>query len=107
MADRPVGERVSLVEQIAHGHERELSRVRERLHDLESDRATLWLIAQQLRDLSASVEKVAVRAATEAVTQAMKARESEDREDTGVRLDRVAVVVALVGTAASIYFNAR
>lgn len=107
MADRPVEERVALIEQTAHGHDRELSRVRERLHDLESDRATVRLLSQQIRELTDSVEKVAVRAATEAVTRAMRAREQESQTDAGVKLDRLAVVIALLGTAASIYFNAR
>lgn len=88
-------------------HESEAQRTRQRLHELETDRATIRLLAQQLAEVKTTIERVAIRAATEAVSQALAARDATDRDTTGIRLDRWAIAIAMVGTVASIYFNAR
>jgi chromosome segregation ATPase len=55
----------------------ELGRTRERLHELESDRATLRLVVQQVRELTEQMPNLARRAAREAVDEFLRRRHAD------------------------------
>lgn len=55
----------------------ELDRARERIHDLESDRATLRLVVQQVRELTEQMPTLARRAAREAVDEFLRRRHAD------------------------------
>jgi hypothetical protein len=83
--------------------EAEQLRHRQRIHDLEGDRATLRFISDQVRDLSASIGTTAKQAALEAIDLAMEARDELGRRRWGLRVQWLAAgasfggfVVALV-----------
>ena len=55
----------------------ELGAARTRLHELESDRATLRLVVQQVRELTEQMPNLARRAAREAVDEYLRRRHSD------------------------------
>ena len=55
----------------------ESDRMRERLHELESDRATLRLVVQQVRELTEQMPNLARRAAREAVDEYLRRRHAD------------------------------
>ena len=73
---------------------REQERTRERLHELESDRATLRLLVGQVKELSEQMPTLARRAAREAVDEYLRRRHA----DTFANL-RTYAVIASVGIA--------
>jgi septal ring factor EnvC (AmiA/AmiB activator) len=86
----------------------EHERLRERLHSVESDRATVLLLAQKVdnlaRDLPQMVRQAAESAAEKVAASAAQARATSWQ----VRLGVVAAIIAAVGivvqTVARIYF---
>src|SRR5207302_5480072 len=63
-------------EQIRH-LANELGRTRERLHELESDRATLRVVVTQVRELTEQMPNLARRAAREAVDEMLRRRHAD------------------------------
>lgn len=59
--------RVAVLESEVSELKNEQLRTRARLHDLESDRATLRLLVQETKEMGRNVEKIAARAAERAV----------------------------------------
>jgi hypothetical protein len=84
----------------------EQRRTRDRLHDIESDRAAVSLLAQRVealsgdvRELSGQVEKVAERAAREAVRLAFDQWEDE-REDSSFKVWATRLTLGMLAVAA-------
>lgn len=80
--NRPAGERIAWVEEHVNQLDLEMVRVRGRLHELENDRATIRLMAEQIRQLSDrvteithSIPEVARRAAEETIAIVLADRE--------------------------------
>lgn len=97
MSARPLEVRVAVLEERTDGLEEEQLRHRQRLHDLEGDRATLKLISAQVTELTATVERTAKQAALEAIELAMQAKDDLGRKRWGLRAQWVAVGVAFGG----------
>lgn len=79
--------RVAVVEQRVDLLHEEGRRTRERLHSLESDRATIKLLTRQVSELIVSCEKIAERAADSAVDKALEAYEERQKADRRSGLD--------------------
>lgn len=112
----PIGERVAAAEEQIEAIDRELARVRDRLHELESDRATIrMLIDQQARtsarveEVANSVEEVSKRTAREVVsifyadkTQIEEVRKERRRDRIKVALEALAVGAAFGSLVATV-----
>ena len=106
---RPIGERVAAAEEQLEVIDRELARVRDRLHELEADRATIRLLLDQMSRMSArveevasSVEDVAKRTAEQVVgifysdkTQLDEVRKERRRDRVKVALQALAIGISL------------
>lgn len=89
--------------------DREMLRVRGRIHELESDRATIRLLleqaktfAEQLRELAANMESVAKRAATETVQAMVERRDDVIRVRWSLRAQWVGTGIAAGGFVSAI-----
>lgn len=110
MAARSTEERVAVLETTISDLDREVMRVRTRLHDLESDRATLRLLleqtktfAQQLKDMADNAETLAKRAAQEAVTALLEHRDDVGRVRWGLRAQWIGTGIAFGGFLMAIF----
>jgi predicted nucleic acid-binding Zn-ribbon protein len=72
-----LGDRTARLEVRVDALDKEFERTRARIHEIESDRATLRIVVQKVADLASSVEKIARQAAREAVEMYDRDRESE------------------------------
>jgi hypothetical protein len=72
-----LGDRTARLEVRVDALDREFERARQRLHEIESDRATLRVVVQKVADLASNVEKIARQAARDAVEMYDRDRESE------------------------------
>lgn len=104
MNGRPLDARVAVAEERLDTVEEEIQRVRHRLHELESDRAMLRLLADQVKESAAQakslgdqVESIAKSAAREAVELAMGHRDDIGRRRWGLRAQWVGVGIAAGG----------
>lgn len=86
---------MAVVESRLRTVETEQQRARERLHELETDRATIRLLAKRVDDLADSVNQIAESAAERAVSKMVAAR---DR----TRLTRYGVAAALLSSGAGV-----
>lgn len=77
MARDPLRETVAVAIDNISDLRREQDRIRERIHELESDRATLRLVVQQVRELTEQMPNLARRAAREAVDEYLRRRHSD------------------------------
>lgn len=107
-AARPIGERVAAAEQQLEDLDREMFRVRNRLHDLESDRASIQLLldghrmlTSRIEEVAASQEEVAQRTAEKVVTlfYADKQQIGEVRAERRRDRIKVALQAGAVGLA--------
>jgi chromosome segregation ATPase len=85
--ERDIGARMAVAEQRLDILQDESQRTRERLHSLESDRATIRLLTRQVSDLVENCEKLADRAAATAVDAALEAYEERKKNDRRTGLD--------------------
>lgn len=74
---------MAVIENRVGSLEREHDRTRERLHDLESDRATLRILVQQVADLAKNANRVANAAAERAVDQLLERRARSRHREIG------------------------
>jgi hypothetical protein len=77
MASDPLRETVAVNTEQIRSLRGESDRMRERLHELESDRATLRLVVTQVRELSEQMPNLARRAAREAVDEYLRRRHAD------------------------------
>lgn len=94
--------RMAVAEEKIDDLEQEAARTRQRLHDLESDRATLKLLMRQVTDMGANVETIARRAALEALNLGMEHRDELGHRRWTLRLQWVAAGVGIGGLVAAI-----
>lgn len=102
MTTRPLEVQVAVHEERIAQLEEEQLRHRQRLHDLEGDRATLKLVAQQLEQLAAAVEKTAKQAALEAIDLAMKGRDELGRRRWLLRMQWIGMGAAVATAVAAV-----
>lgn len=102
MSGRPLEVQVAVHEERLDQLEQEQLRHRQRLHDLEGDRATIRLISRQLDQLAGAVETNAKRAALEAIDLAMKGRDEIGRRRWNLRAQWIGTGAA-VGAAAAAF----
>jgi hypothetical protein len=95
-------ERVARLEVRVEDLEGETQRSRQRLHSLEADRATIRLLASQVKAVLESTERVATSAAEKAVDLALKIKHRERREDWAYRLTWISVGSAMAGAFAAV-----
>lgn len=93
MSDRPLEVRMAVAEERLDNVEEEQLRQRLRIHDLESDRATLRLVVKQMEELAANVATVARQAALEAVELAMEHKDELGNRRWALRLQWAAIGV--------------
>lgn len=112
MAARSIEERVAVLETTITDLDREVLRVRGRVHDLESDRATIRLLleqakafAQQLHDLAEHAEELSKRSAHEAVTALLERRADVTRVRWSIRAQWVGTGIAAGGFVSAIVFG--
>lgn len=96
---------MAVVEQQLHDLDREVFRTRERLHDLEGDRASLKILLQEVERLNRTLPQIAEDAAQRAVGLALEHREELKRGRFSVRTQFVGVGVAVGGFAAMLVFE--
>lgn len=94
---RPLEVTVAVHEERLDQIEQEQLRHRQRIHDLEGDRATLRLMGKQVESLVTAVEKTARQAALEAIDLAMKGRDELGRKRWGMRIQWITIGVAFGG----------
>lgn len=99
---RPLEVSVAVHEERLDQIEEEQLRHRQRIHDLESDRATLRLLSRQVSDLVTAVERTAKQAALEAIDMAMQSRDELGRRRWGLRLQWLATGAAVGGFVVAI-----
>lgn len=85
---------MAVVEDRVRTLSQEATHTRRRLHDIESDRATIRLLAARIRELANDCEKLADRAAEAAVRKILQERENDDRERSSLRANWVSVTIA-------------
>ena len=105
MTDRPIYVRVAVAEERLDTLEEEQLRQRDRLHALENDRATIRLLAEQITQLSQGIERIAKRAAQDAIDMAMDHRDEIGRRRWGLRIQWVAAGIAGGGFVSAIVFQ--
>ena len=71
--------RVAVAEDRIAELQTETKRMRDRLHVLESDRATLSVLRDQVRELATNTERIAARAAEKALETAFTHRDALNR----------------------------
>lgn len=96
--------RVAVLEEKMRDVRTEVQRCRERLHELESDRATLRLLMHEVKNVSASVKeltdnvpKIAHAAAQAAVEAFYETREETGRKVMALRAQYISVGIAFGG----------
>jgi hypothetical protein len=94
---RPLEVAVAVHEERLDQIESEQLRHRQRLHDLEGDRATLRFISDQVRELSATIGTTAKQAALEAIDLAMESRDELGRRRWGLRAQWLATGASVGG----------
>lgn len=101
---QPIEVRIAVAEERLDTIEEEQLRHRQRLHELEGDRATMKLLGERLEQLSRSVERSAKQAAQEAIDLAFDHKDDLGRRRWGLRLQwlmfGVAVGALIVALAA-------
>lgn len=85
--ERDIGARMAVAEQRLNLLQDESQRTRDRLHSLESDRATIRHLTRQVAELVANCEKLADRAAAQAVDAALDLYEQRKATDRRTGLD--------------------
>src|SRR6185369_15162109 len=99
---RTIGERVAVVEEKVEDLELESLRMRQRLHDVESDRAALRLLVRQVTELTDRVDAIARRAAIEAVNLAMEHRNELGHRRWGLRIQWMGIGIAAAAAIAGL-----
>lgn len=94
--------RTAVIESRLLDLDREVSRQRGRLHALESDRATIRLLGDQMKELHESIGTIARRAAVEAIDLAMENRDELGRKRWNLRIQWISVGVAFGGLAVAV-----
>lgn len=94
---RPLEVTVAVHEERLDQIEQEQLRHRQRIHDLEGDRATLRLMAKQIEQLASGLEKTARQAALEAIEMALQSKDEIGHRRWGLRLQWAAVGIAFGG----------
>lgn len=119
MAPRDVGERVAAAEEQLDQLDREVLRMRTRLHEIESDRVAIQLLREGLaqlsgrvHDVAASIEDVAKRAAETTIAmlltdrdQIQAVRADQRRARIMVALQALAVGIAAGGFVSALVFG--
>jgi hypothetical protein len=100
----PLPERVARLEVRVEDVEQEQLRARRRLHELETDRATIRLLAAQVKDLADSAERLATNAAERALSIGLDRVRKAHRDEWRYRLTWVSAGGALVGAIATLVF---
>lgn len=103
--DTALQSRVAVLETRVSGLEQEEQRTRGRLHDLESDRATLRLLVAQMKELAHQVENVATRAAERALASSFAEREERKERQLAHRLGILGSGVGAGGLLVAIVFH--
>lgn len=116
---RDLGERVAAAEEQLDVLDREMLRVRSRLHELESDRVTIRLLMDQVKSLgervsqvAGSIEAVAQRAAEKTIAlafadqdQIREFRDSRRRQRINTWAAALSVGVAFGGFVSALVFG--
>jgi len=97
-------ERIAVLEALVSDNRAEFERSRRRLHELESDRATLKLVVEQVRKLTTEMPEIVEQAAHRAVELALNARDDVSRERLGVRIQLLAAGSGFGGFVASVLY---
>jgi hypothetical protein len=102
--NRPLEVDVAVHEERLDQIEAEQLRHRQRIHDLEGDRATLRYISEQVRELSTSIGTTAKQAALEAIDLAMESKDELGRRRWGLRAQWLAAGASFGGLVAAVAF---
>jgi hypothetical protein len=96
----------ALVERVA-AVERELDRVRTRVHDLAGDHATVLVAIKTLERMKDELAEIAASAATSAVTAALDAAAAMRRQGLSLRAQYATVAIAAAGLVSTLVLALR
>lgn len=97
MQDLDLRERLAVLETQLVILTSEVERMRVRLHELESDRATLKIVVEQMQRMNDQMEKIVDEAARRAVDLAIEAREDLGRKRVGMKVQLIGIGIGVGG----------